>query len=474
MSHVAAVIMAAGLGKRMRSKKAKVMHPVAGRPMIWYMTNVVCQLADSKVVLVLGHGADQVQTYMDKQEEIRPSIEVVLQTAQLGTGDAVKQTQTVLMAGDEPIAESCLIVNGDTPLLTMSTLQCLLMHHRNEQSVVTVLTTDLADPHGYGRVVRGAADEVVKIVEDRDATPDELLIKEVNVGTYVVDSQFLFQALSQIEPRNAQGEYYLTDIVSIAVQENMHVTAVKTQDATECWGINTREHLAFAEQVMRARIRAEWLREGVTMLDPATTIIDPDVQLGQDTVLYPHVTLEGQTTIGEDCVIRAHTRITNSQIGDRVVVEDCCVLEKSVLEAGVSVGPFARLRPGTILQQEAKVGNFVEVKNSTVGEGSKANHLSYLGDSRIGKHVNVGAGTITCNYDGFRKSQTVIEDGVFIGSDSQLIAPVTIGRGAVVAAGSTITEDVPPDAVSFSRVEQKNRDQAAARRRNARSKTSES
>ncbi|NKB81992.1 MAG: UDP-N-acetylglucosamine diphosphorylase/glucosamine-1-phosphate N-acetyltransferase [Nitrospirales bacterium] len=473
MAHIAAVIMAAGLGKRMRSKKAKVMHPVAGRPMIWYMINVMGQLVDSKVVLVLGHGAEQVHAYVDKQQDLRASIDVVQQPTQLGTGDAVKQAQAVLMPDDEPLATSCLIVNGDTPLLTASTLQCLLMHHQAEQAMVTMLTTNFPDPHGYGRVVRSVAHDVIKIVEDRDATPEELAIHEVNVGTYVVDSQFLFNALNQIEPRNAQGEYYLTDIVSIAVQEEVRVSAVKTQDATECWGINTREHLALAEQAMRGRIRTHWLREGVTMLDPATTMIDDGVQLGQDTVLHPHVTLEGQTTIGEDCVIRAHTRITDSQIGNCVVVEDCCVMEKAVLEDGASVGPFARLRAGTVLQQKAKVGNFVEVKNTVLGEGSKAGHLSYLGDGIIGKHVNVGAGTITCNYDGFRKSQTVIEDGVFIGSGSQLIAPVTIGQGAVVAAGSTITDDVPSDAVSLSRVEQENRKQAAARRRDAQTKASD-
>lgn len=465
MKNVSAIVMAAGLGKRMRSKTAKVLHPVADRPMIWYMASLAQQVADSTVVMVLGHQAEHVEAFLKQDEHEFTSIQWVKQVQQLGTGDAVKQAKPVLFPEGRAVAKKCVILNGDTPLLTFETVNKLLRQHDADQATVTLLTTDLSDPKGYGRVVRGQAGQVLNIVEDRDASGEEQAIREVNVGTYVVDSQFLFTALEELRPQNAQGEYYLTDIIGIAVNQNRRVSAMKTTDPRECFGINTREHLAVAERIMRQRIRTKWLHEGVTMIDPRTTWIGAEVQIGRDTVLYPQVQLEGKTVIGEQCTIRSGSRLRNCRLGDHVRIEDSCVLEEALVEDNATVGPFARLRPRTILHKKAKVGNFVEIKNAEFGEGAKANHLSYIGDAEIGRNVNIGAGTITCNYDGFRKHTTKIEDGVFIGSDSQLIAPVTVGKGALVAAGSTITQDVPDDALAISRSSQINHPGTAARRR---------
>lgn len=463
MKRVSAVVMAAGLGKRMHSKKAKVLHQVAGRPMVWYVVSLAQQVADSTVV-VLGHQSDEVRSILEQGETGFRPINIVLQTKQLGTGDAVKQARAALRKSGNPVMNHCLILNGDTPLLTKQTVCDLLQRHEAEKAVVTLLTTELDNPQGYGRVVRGEGQQVLKIVEDSDASTKERALREVNVGTYVVERKFLFSSLDQLEPKNAQGEYYLTDMIEIAVARGLRVSVVKESNVTECLGINTREQLAVVEQVMRHRIRGKWLLEGVTMYDPATTVIDEGVVIGRDTVLYPHVSLEGETKIGEDCVIRSHSRLKDCVLGEGVVIEDCCVLDGAVVEDWASVGPFARLRPGAVLRKGAKVGNFVELKNAELGQGSKANHLTYLGDAQIGQMVNIGAGTITCNYDGFRKEKTVIEDGVFIGSDTQLIAPVSIGKGAVVAAGSTITRDVPADALALSRPEQVNRIGGASRR----------
>jgi bifunctional UDP-N-acetylglucosamine pyrophosphorylase/glucosamine-1-phosphate N-acetyltransferase len=469
MKNVSAVVMAAGLGKRMKSKKAKVLHPVADRPMVWYMATVAQQVSDSKVVMILGHQAEKVEAYLKEAIQDGTPLQVARQVQQLGTGDAVKQAKAELFPNGQAIARNCVILNGDTPLLTRETVEQLLAHHETQQATVTLLTTELPDPKGYGRIVRGQDQTVLKIVEDSDASPEEKAIREINVGTYVVDGQFLFTGLDQLQPQNAQGEYYLTDIIAMAVDQGLCVSAMKTDDPRECFGINSREHLAVAEQVMRERIRTKWLVEGVMMIDPATTWIGADVEIGRDAVLYPNVHLEGQTTIGEDVVIRAGSRIKDCRIGEGAQIEDHCVLEESVIESGALIGPFARLRPGTMVRQGAKIGNFVEVKKAEVKEGAKVNHLSYIGDAEIGKKANIGAGAITCNYDGFTKSKTIIGDGVFVGSDSQFVAPVTIGAGAVIGAGSTITKDVPEDALAVSRPEQVNLEGVAAKRRAARS-----
>ncbi|MDE3119397.1 MAG: bifunctional UDP-N-acetylglucosamine diphosphorylase/glucosamine-1-phosphate N-acetyltransferase GlmU, partial [Nitrospirota bacterium] len=395
-----------------------------------------------------------------------PPVLIAEQRQQLGTGHAVMQARGAFLRARGAPASAYVILNGDTPLLREETLRALLRLHESQRATVTILTALLDDPSGYGRVVRqGIEGPVLRIVEDRDATATEAAIREINVGTYVVDGSFLFEALDKLEPRNAQQEYYLTDIVGLAVERGLTVAAMAAPSAEESLGINTRQQLATAERVIRQAICARWMEAGVTLRDPATTWIDHDVEIGRDTVLYPNVTLEGRTRIGEDCIIHAQTRITNSEVARGVVVQDGCVVKDARLDEGATIGPFAHLRPGSVLRKGAKVGNFVETKKAELGEGSKANHLSYLGDARIGRGVNIGAGTITCNYDGVHKHETVIEDDVFVGSDSQFIAPVTVGRGAMIAAGSTVTKDVPPDALAVARALQVNRPGWAARRR---------
>ena len=465
MSSVSAIIMAAGQGTRMKSAVPKVLHAVAGKPMVWYMAALARQVADSAVAIVVGHGADQVRAYLEQEDNSLAQFSIVEQTQQIGTGHAVQQARSVVLNNKQGVPDRCLILNGDTPLLTEDTVRALLEYHQSTEATVTILTAVLDDPHGYGRVIRGGAGQVLKIVEDRDASTSEKLVQEVNVGTYVVNTDFLFQSLDNLKPQNVQGEYYLTDILSMAVSQGLRVSALVTKDVNETIGINNREHLAFAEQEMRKRVCRRWMLEGVTLIDPNRTNIDHDVVIGRDSLLYPDVRLEGKTVLGQSCVVRSHTRISNSILGDRVQVQDCCVFNEVVVEHEATVGPFAHLRPGTKIGKRAKVGNFVELKQTALGEKSKANHLTYLGDTVVGKEVNIGAGTITCNYDGYRKEKTVIEDHVFIGSDTQLIAPITIGRGAMIAAGTTVTQDVPPEALGISRPSQIIKEGAAKRKR---------
>lgn len=463
MKKFSAIVIAAGRGKRMRSKTAKVLHPVAGRPLLWYMVSLAGRVADARVVVVIGHQADRVRAFLE-HAEFKP-LDIVLQPRQLGTGHAVQQAQATLMLNGKAASRHCLILNADTPLLGRATVRRLLARHEKEKAALTLLSTEVPDPRGYGRVVRGDDGRVVKVVEEPDATRAECAIREVNVGTYVVDTSFLFRALARVHAQNAQGEYYLTDIVGHAVAEGCRVAGLKTGDASECIGVNTREHLACVEQAMRRRIRTRWLKAGVTMLDPGTTLIDDTVTIGTDTVLYPGVTLEGQTEIRAGCVIRSHARVTNSVVGNAVTIEDSSVVDGAIIEDRAVVGPFAHVRPGSVLRKQSKVGNFVELKNTELGSGSKANHLTYLGDASVGKRVNIGAGTITCNYDGYRKERTTIEDEAFIGSGAQLIAPVRVGKGAVVGAGSTIPQDVPADALALSRTPQVTREEWASKRR---------
>lgn len=449
----------------MKSALPKVLHDVAGRPMLWYAATLARQIATETVAIVVGHGSGQVKGYLEQAKVNFEPFEVVEQGKQLGTGHAVQQAYPVLTRNASPKADQFLILNGDTPLLTKETLISLIDYHQAEEATLTLLTTVVPDPGGYGRVVRSQSGEVCRIVEDRDATSEEKNISEINVGTYVVEAGFLGKALAQLRPQNAQGEYYLTDIIEMAVQQGRKVVAWATSDSLETTGINTRVQLAMAEKEMRGRICRRLMLAGVTILDPDRVIIDDEVEVGKDTRLYPGVILEGRTVIGEGCVIHGNSRLKHSIVGNGVVVQDSCVFLEAVVEEGAVIGPFAHLRPGSLIHQKAKIGNFVELKQTEVGEGSKVNHLSYLGDTYIGRNVNVGAGTITCNYDGFRKARTRIEDNVFIGSDVQLIAPVTIGEGALVAAGTTVTDNVPANALGISRVAQINKEGTAARRR---------
>ena len=467
---LAVVVMAAGLGKRMRSKQTKVLHPVAGQAMVLYSIRIGLHVAGERVAVVVGHQADLVRQVIGRGTSGQGGdspVAVVEQREQLGTGHAVLQSRPVFAVGKRGAPTHYLILNGDTPLLRETTVRELLRVHETERATVTILTAVLDDASGYGRIVRTQAAErgVSRVVEDRDADAEQQTIREVNVGTYVVDGEFLFNALEKLDPSNAQGEYYLTDIIRLASEQGRRVAAVVLENPDEGLGVNTRRQLAEAEQVVRQQIRERWLDSGVTMVDPGSTWIDEAVVIGRDTVLYPNVMLEGTTVIGEDCVLRSDTRLVNCVVGNRVEILDHCLFTDSHIEDDAHLGPFVHLRPGVVVRKKAKVGNFVEMKKTELGEGSKANHLSYLGDATIGKGVNIGAGTITCNYDGVRKFKTVIGDGVFLGSDTQLIAPITVGAGALVAAGTTVTEDVPADALAIARAPQVNRAGWAARRR---------
>ena len=464
------VVMAAGLGKRMKSDHAKVLHHVAGQPMVLYAVDVACQVAGHRIAVVVGHQADRVRHVVEASVTARagaPSVSLVEQAQQLGTGHAVLQSRPVFYGANEARATNYLILNGDTPLLREHTVRELIRVHQAEGATVTILTALLDDPHGYGRVIRRSTDashpdaavssDVLKIVEDRDATPAERATKEINVGTYVVSGAFLFDALEKLEPKNAQGEYYLTDVVRMAVEQGDRVAAVVLENPDEGLGVNSRAQLAEAEQVVRQQIRERWLEAGVTMRDPRSVWIDAGVTIGRDTVLYPNVSLEGRTVIGEGVTVRSGVRITDCVVGNHVEILDSSILCESQVEDEAHLGPFAHLRPGVVVRKKAKVGNFVEMKKTELGEGSKANHLSYLGDATIARGVNIGAGTITCNYDGRQKYRTVIGEDVFLGSDTQLIAPVTIGDRSVVAAGTTVTQNVPADSLAISRVAQVNR-----------------
>jgi bifunctional UDP-N-acetylglucosamine pyrophosphorylase / glucosamine-1-phosphate N-acetyltransferase len=463
--NTAAIILAAGQGTRMKSSVPKVLHPVAGRPMLWYAATLARQVATQTMAIVVGHELERVQGYLEQEKVNFEPFEVVEQHNQLGTGHAVQQAHPVLARNAAQIVDQFLILNGDTPLLTKGTIESLIDYHQSEEATVTLLTTVVPEPGGYGRVIRARSGEVSRIVEDRDASLEEKQITEINVGTYVVEAGFLAKSLGQLSPHNAQGEYYLTDIVEMAVRQDRKVVAWVADDSLETTGINTRVHLAVAEREMRRRIRQRLMLAGVTMVDPDRVIIDDGVEIGRDTTLYPGVMLEGHTVIGESCTIRGNSRLNNTRLGNNVLVQDSCVLLEAVVEEEAVIGPFAHLRPGSLIHRKAKIGNFVELKQTEVGEESKVNHLSYLGDTYIGRNVNVGAGTITCNYDGFRKARTRIEDHVFIGSDVQLVAPVTIGEGALIAAGTTVTDDVPANALGISRVAQVNKEGTAARRR---------
>ncbi len=458
---IATVILAAGLGKRMKSKRAKVLHSIAGRPMILYSVETARRLPSDKIIVVVAHQAEAVKEVLGN----RP-VEIVHQGRPLGTGHAVLQTQSSLADFKGPV----LILNADVPLITVETLQSMLKIHRDQGADLILLTATLPNPDGYGRVIRDPDGDLIAVVEEADATPAQRAVREINAGFYLVNSPFLFDVLKELKSDNTQKEYYLTDIIGAAVRTGRKLGTVSARDPDEVMGINSRADLARTEKMIARRIAERHMREGVTLLDPETIWIEADVAIGRDTVIYPNVRLEGASRIGEDCVIHSHTRISNCRLGTGVTVKDSCVLAESVLDDGAVVGPFAHLRPGTVLHRGARIGNFVETKKAELGEGSKANHLTYLGDAVIGKEVNIGAGTITCNYDGVNKHRTIIEDHVFVGSDTQFIAPVKIGRGAIIGAGSTITKDVPPDALALSRVEQKVKKDWAKRRKKVKGK----
>jgi bifunctional UDP-N-acetylglucosamine pyrophosphorylase / glucosamine-1-phosphate N-acetyltransferase len=442
------VIMAAGKGTRMKSGDAKVLHRTAGISLIDHVLRAVAPLAPASIVVVVGHMANHVMAALDN----RPNLTTVLQEPQLGTGHAVLQAEPPLRGKDGTL----LLLSGDVPLMRTDTLQKLVHHHHATGATATVLTAEFDVPEGYGRIVR--ADGLISaIVEHKDASPAERQIREINSGIYAFDLERLFPALRQIGSANAQGEYYLPDLVRIFRDQGHRVEALRIDDPGEILGVNSRRELADTSAVLRDRKNDELMASGVTIVDPATTWVQPDVVVGADTILHPGVYLEGKTTIGSGCEIHSGVRIIDSALGDRVVVNNFCVIRQSRIADAAQIGPFAQVRPDSLVGEGAHVGNFVELKKTTLGKGSKANHLTYLGDATIGEKVNIGAGTITCNYDGVNKNPTIIEDGAFIGSDSQLIAPVRVGRGAYVAAGSSITEDVPADSLAIARGKQVNK-----------------
>ena len=455
------VILAAGLGTRMRSDLAKALHALAGRPLIQHVLNAAAGVEPEKIVLVLGHQADKVRSAVG---EYRP--EIVLQAEQLGTGHAVQQATEAISTGAGPV----LVLCADTPLITSKTLQDVVDLHQKSRATITLVTAKVDNPFGYGRVVRGKSG-VMRVVEEKDATAAQKKIQEVNAGIYCFDRKFLLSSLMVLGKNNAQGEYYLPDTIELAKKKKHRVSAFLCRDSHEVMGVNSRFDLSQAEAILRRRINRQWMLEGVTMVDPDTVFVGNDVRLGRDVVIYPNVMIEGRTTVGNGCVIYPGTRIVNSVIAEKVTVKDCSVIEDSEIASLAIIGPFAHLRPGSVIGPRARIGNFVEVKKSTIGEGSKASHLTYIGDATVGRDVNIGAGVIICNYDGYDKYPTVIEDNVFVGSDSQLVAPVKIGRGALVAAGSTITGDVPADALAISRVPQEIREGFASRRKRIKQKS---
>ena len=450
-----ALVLAAGLGKRMRSKTIKLLHPVWGRPMVAWVLDAVDALDPGRVVVVLGHQADRLREALSGHR-----FEVAIQAEQRGTGHAVMTARPLL----EGRPGTLLILNGDLPLLTRDTLAGFLARHRENEATLSVLTTRLTRPDGYGRIVREGTG-VRRVVEDRDASPDERAIDEINCGVYLVEIPALLSVLDRLGTKNAQGEYYLTDVIEMLAVAGETVQAVVHPDPREVLGVNDRRELAEAMEILGRRKRTQLMADGVTLVAPDRTYIDPRSSVGRDTTVYPDVWIEGDCAIGEDCVILPNAHLINVRVGNGVVIKNHCVIQDSQIDDGAQVGPFAHLRPGTYLSREVKVGNFVETKKAVLGPGSKASHLSYLGDTELGKNVNVGAGTITCNYDGKKKHLTVLEDGVFIGSDTQLVAPVTVGAGAYVGAGSTITEDVPPGALAVSRAKQRNIEGWVARKR---------
>ncbi len=439
------LVLAAGRGKRMKSRTVKLLHPLWGRPLVDWVFDALQPLAPRRQIVVLGHQADAVREALAAY-----SFEHVLQEDQRGTGHAVMTARSML-AGDGDL----LVLNADLPLLHADLLTGFLATHRQSGATLSLMTTRLDDPTGYGRIVR-ENDQVTRIVEETDATDAERAIDEINCGVYLARAAKLLEALDRLTTDNAQGEYYLTDVVQSLAGDGEPVAAMVHDDAREVLGVNDRRDLAEAFDILRRRKLDDLMREGVTLLDPERTYIDPRVEVGRDTVIYPGVWVEGNSVIGEDCILRPNSHLDEVRVGNGVTIKNSCVITRSEIGDGAQVGPFAHLRPGTYLSEQVKVGNFVETKKAFFGPGSKASHLSYLGDAELGAGVNVGAGTITCNYDGKDKHRTIMEDGVFIGSDTQLVAPVRVGAGAYVGAGSTVTRDVPPGALAVSRAPQRN------------------
>ncbi|TCS80166.1 bifunctional UDP-N-acetylglucosamine diphosphorylase/glucosamine-1-phosphate N-acetyltransferase GlmU [Tepidibacillus fermentans] len=447
MSNLYGVILAAGQGTRMKSKHSKVMHALGGKPMVGHVVDGLKETGVNQIILVVGHQAEEVKEYLGDQ------VEYVMQEKQKGTAHAVLQASSILANKQG----TTLIVMGDSPLITSETLRTIIAEHQAKNTAATILTTKLENPTGYGRIIRDESGNVVRIVEEKDATSDEKIISEVNTGTYCFDNEKLFSALMKVKNDNVQGEYYLTDVIEILRSEGETIGAYQTLDANETIGINDRMALAKAEEILRTRLIEQHMKNGVTIIDPKQTYIEKGVVIGSDTIIYPNTYLRGNTMIGQDCVIGPNVELTDTNVADEVKITNSVVYSAEIANRAL-IGPYAYIRPGTEIGDSVKVGDFVEIKNSKIGQGTKVPHLSYIGDTTLGENVNIGAGTITVNYDGYRKHRTEIGDRSFIGCNTNLVAPVKVGNDVYVAAGSTITDNIPDFTLAIARERQVNKE----------------
>lgn len=441
------IILAAGKGTRMKSSLYKVLHPVCGKPMVEHVVEQVTKTGADQLVTIVGHGAETVKEYLGDRTDY------ALQDQQLGTGHAVLQAEALLGQKDG----QTIVICGDTPLLRAETLNNLIKAHEETGAKATILTAFAQDPTGYGRVIRNSQGAVEKNVEQKDASPEEAKVQEINTGTYCFDNKLLFQALHQVKNSNAQGEYYLPDVLEILKNQGHIIGAYQMSDFDEGMGVNDRLALSKAEALMRQRINEEHMRNGVSLIDPATTYIDLTVEIANDTVIEPGVMLKGTTKIGSNCIIGAHSVIRDSILEDGIVVKSSSI-EESIMKKGSNIGPFAHLRPKATIGENVHIGNFVEVKNAVLGKDTKVGHLTYIGDADLGEDINVGCGTVFVNYDGKNKHRSTIGDRVFIGCNANIVSPVTVGDNAYIAAGSTITRDVPSSALAIARSRQENKE----------------
>jgi bifunctional UDP-N-acetylglucosamine pyrophosphorylase/glucosamine-1-phosphate N-acetyltransferase len=449
MPELGVILLAAGQGTRMKSDFPKVLHPLAGRALFLHALGTAQRLNPKRVAIVIGHGADAV-----RNAYLGNNVAWITQEQQLGTGHAVLCARESFEGLDGEV----IILSGDVPLIQELTLRKMIEHHRSRNAAVTLLTASLDNPKGYGRILRDGRNAITGIVEEKDATSTQRQISEVNAGIYVVSAPFVFAALSKVKNHNQQGEYYLPDIVAITLDQGENVETVRVGDVWEMMGVNTREELAFMEKNLRQSINQKWMLAGVTLKDPDTTYIDDGVTIGRDTVIGPNTQLRGKTVVGERCQIDGTAFLTDTEIGDDVHLRFSVVMTGSRVEHGAIIGPFAHMRPGSNLAPNVHIGNFVETKEAKIGEGTKANHLTYLGDVTIGRDSNIGAGTITCNYDGFEKYKTTIGDRVQVGSDTTLVAPISLGDDVYVATASTVRHDVPAGALVYNQREERVRE----------------